>query len=60
MSKKELKCILCWVLGAIVWAVIAWASFSEGKVGFAIIQVILSVGFIAKAAAGCLKSKNSK
>ena len=60
MSKKELAWIIAWVLGAIVWAVMAWVNFSEGKVGFAAIQVILSLGFLVKAVAGCLKNKSSK
>ena len=38
----------------------AWVNFSEGKVGFAVVQVILSLGFLIKAVAGFLKSKNSK
>lgn len=60
MNKKELAWIIAWFLGAIIWAVMAWVSFSEGKVGFAIIQVILSVGFIVKAVASGLKNKSGK
>ena len=49
MSKKKLTWVLCWVIGAIIWAITAWFSFAEGKVGFASIQAILSVSFVIRA-----------
>lgn len=60
MNKKELAWILCWVIGAIIWAIVAWISFTEGKVGFAVIQVILSVSFVIKAVINYMKIKNNK
>lgn len=41
--------IICWILGALIWAIIAYIYFSEAKITFALIQTILSIGFLMKA-----------
>lgn len=60
MNKKKYVGMLCWFIGAIIWAAIAWSNFSDGRVIIASIQVILSVGFIIKFAVNCIKYKNDK
>ena len=60
MNKKKVVSILCWFIGAIIWAVIAWTNFSEGNIVFSIIQIILSICFIVKAIIIYTKNKDNK
>ena len=51
---------VCWIAGAIVWAIIAWINFSEGKVGFSLIQVVISVLFLVHASTSYFKYKKKQ
>lgn len=42
---------ICWIIGAIIWSIIAWTYFSENKTGLALVQIIIAflLGFFTKA-----------
>ena len=51
--------IICWILGALIWAIIASIYFSETKITFALIQTILSIGFLMKAISKYFKERKN-
>lgn len=59
MNRKIFSWILCWIIGAIIWAIVAWINYIEGKTGIASIQAFLSVSFFIKAVVN-YKKNNSK
>ena len=36
---------ICWIIGAIIWSIIAWTYFSENKTGLALVQIIIAFLF---------------
>ena len=37
---------ICWIIGAIIWGVTASICFSEGKTGFATVQVVIAILYL--------------
>ena len=48
MKKWSYIEIVCWLIGAAIWAIIAWSYFSDGKVYWGLVQSFLSVAFMLK------------
>lgn len=56
MSKQVIG-IIGWIAGAIIWAFMAWIYFSEGRTGFAVVQVAICVLFLVHAVRAYLRYK---
>ena len=48
---------ICWLLGAIIWFFMAWTYYSESRIGFAIVQVIVAILFLVNAVRGYVKNR---
>lgn len=56
---RKLFGLLGWVVGACVWAYIAWTYFSEGREFPAAVQGILCVLFLSRAIRGFIDYKSN-
>lgn len=48
---------ICWIIGAIIWSIIAWTYFSENKTGLALVQIIIAFLFFIHGIRGCISKK---
>lgn len=58
MKKQMTVETICWSIGSIIWLLIAWISYSEQKYIWVWIQVVIAVGFGAKAIIGTIRHRN--
>lgn len=57
MSKNDIIRVVAWIVGALIWAVMAFDYFSQGRTVIAVMQVVLSVGFVINAVRCYIKAK---
>ena len=48
---------ICWIIGAIIWSIIAWTYFSEDKTVLVLVQIIIAFLFFIHGIRGCISKK---
>lgn len=48
---------ICWIIGAVIWSITAWTYFSEEKIGFTLVQIIIAFLFLVHGIRGCINKK---
>ena len=59
MDKKDIISVIAWIVGAVIWAVIACDNFAQSNTVYAVLQVVLSVGFLINAIRCYIKAKKA-
>lgn len=54
---KKYSITICWIIGAIIWSIIAWTYFSEDKPGLALVRVIIAILFFIHGIRGYINNK---
>ena len=48
---------ICWIIGAIIWSIIAWTYFSEDKTVLVLVQIIIAFLFFVHGIRECISKK---
>ena len=57
MNKKDVIRVAAWLAGAVIWAWLACDNFPQGRTVWAVIQMIICVGFAINALATYIRAK---